>query len=140
MTFLTECVFENNFASSGGAVYADHSPSNGDAELTINSCVFLNNSALQGGAICAGIQTTITNSTFALNSAINGGTIYVSEPTASVMNIVGCRFEGESCSSQNAIYCGSGQMTISDSVFKNIYVVSCRNTTPFEEHLTNDLT
>jgi len=120
---LTECLFENNFASVGGAIAADLSTSNEVVELTINSCVFINNSALQGGAISAGRQSTISNSEFALNSAIYGGAIYISEPTGSVMNIVGCRFEGESCTPQNMIYCGSGQMLISDSVFKNIYAV-----------------
>jgi len=141
-------LFENNFASSGGAIYADQSTLNGIVELTINSCVFINNSAVQGGAIYAGRKTTITNSTFALNSAVNGGTIYVNEPTASTsiyLVIIGCIFEGEShsetggtihayepipttarttdCCTSNGIYCGSGEMFISDSVFRNFHVV-----------------
>lgn len=69
---ITNCIFSNNSATNGGAVYGTG---------TFTNCTFSNNSATNGGA-AYGIST-FTDCTFSDNSATNGGAIY---GTGTVLN------------------------------------------------------
>ena len=83
-TFLMyECVFEDNRALTGGALFVEQNSS-----LALNSCVFNRNGnhpsnlgyiSTKGGAISIqnGHLVTITNSTFINNSASQGGVLYL---------------------------------------------------------------
>jgi len=80
IVFIDNAIFENNVSvGSGGAIFADNSPSINDSiELNIHRTIFNNNesqaSISGGGAIRLGIgnSLTATESTFTLNRANNG--------------------------------------------------------------------
>jgi len=125
---VTESIFENNFSlTNGGAINVMQTALLVQStQLVVKSCIFRNNSAAtQGGAIYTGRFTTIVNSTFAGNTAFYGGTIYMQSPTNPMMEITGCTFEdSEGCESSSGIYCGLGQVSIRDSLFRNLNLVS----------------
>ena len=72
-TFIVNnCVFENNIATYGPAVYADK------GTFIANNCVFRNNTALDnGGAVCLHSHSVITNSTFYGNKAVGESVIHI---------------------------------------------------------------
>ena len=90
---ISDCIFVNNSASSGGAIY--WVAENG----SINNCNFTNNSASSGGAIYwVAEKGTISNCNFTNNSAADsGGAIYLNNFTNSV-NISNCDFRNNSVS------------------------------------------
>ena len=120
-TTITDCLFENNRAAEyGGAISATGSL--GLYNLTIQSCEFRNNSARLGGAIYSGIGMKVINSTFSKNVAADGGNIYTSTSNG-LSTLSGCTFEDEyvDCALYaSRIYCGSGRLVISESLFHNL--------------------
>lgn len=76
------CVFKDNSAYSGGAVYARYG-------TMLEECTFINNTASKfGGAIYSnGEANAVLNSQFINNSAVEGGAIY-----GDLVNISGSKF------------------------------------------------
>ncbi|MBX7105629.1 MAG: right-handed parallel beta-helix repeat-containing protein, partial [Gemmataceae bacterium] len=76
---LDNCVFTNNFATSGGGAILTGLGNSYDGGLTANDCVFINNSTVQrGGAIFApgGSLLALNRCTLSGNQATSGGAIY----------------------------------------------------------------
>jgi CSLREA domain-containing protein len=70
---VTNCLFENNYANRGGAIFVA-----GGTTATIEKSLFLKNSAQSGGAVTNYGETAIENSTFSQNTArkAGGGALY----------------------------------------------------------------
>jgi predicted outer membrane repeat protein len=66
---ISDCVFEKNTASNGGAIC-------NYGTATIDNCIFKKNKASEGGAICNGNLINISNSPFLQNEAVNDGIFY----------------------------------------------------------------
>ena len=119
---IIDCIFKNNSAGYGGAVYACGGEISGcsfidnvaedrggalffkDNEMRISDSSFLNNIALTGGAIYASASLSIDNSNFTDNSAsYNGGAIASVE--SKNLYLMGVRFINDSAEySAGAVY------------------------------------
>jgi len=99
---LTGCLFKNNSASEGGAIFGDYEIGAAQQNniIRITNCVFEGNSASTGGGAVTGLGNNryeVVGSTFRNNSASgdksSGGAIYSADPT---MTFTNCLFEGNS--------------------------------------------
>lgn len=87
---ITNCVFENNTASIGGAIYNLYN------NISINNCSFINNRADEGGALYFTRKTdvnnitnnnnTITNTLFKNNIAERGSIVYIKNTQLNMSN------------------------------------------------------
>lgn len=116
---VTNCLFDANIASRGGAVYV-----NSNNTITIEDSTFTSNQATdRGGAIYKGTNLTINNCTFGGtgvgNSAADGGAIY-SSGWGSTMTISNSAFTGNNgTNSGGAIYNIYATAATTDSDFTN---------------------
>ena len=98
---ITNCLFENNYAVEGGAIYTYHG-----GNPVIEDTVFSNNSAVYGGATVdrAGVNSTYTNVTFVDNYAeYKGGAVFVDY--GSMATFEDCDFtSNEAGSNGGAVY------------------------------------
>ncbi|MBK8701205.1 MAG: hypothetical protein IPN29_17370 [Saprospiraceae bacterium] len=80
---VTNCIFTQNLANSGGAMYNITS-----SAPNINSCTFTSNtSVVDGGALHHTSSTlSLTNCTFTTNAAVRGGAVYLSSSNATMTN------------------------------------------------------
>ncbi|TLU97263.1 choice-of-anchor Q domain-containing protein [Dyadobacter luticola] len=110
---INNCLFLDNSAASGGAIYNGVSSDVSGPVLT--NCVFRNNTASgNGGAICnvggsgSNIQPKLTNCLFQANSADAGGAIYNDgygfRGRTSSPEISNCAFEDNRATSGGAVY------------------------------------
>ena len=112
---IRNCVFTENSATSGGGMY------NLSSSPTLINCSFLNNSVNQnGGAILSFDSSPIlVNCVFLNNSAGSNGGAIMNE--SSYPTFVNCSFSGNladgGAGDGGAIYCGSGTVTLTQSVF-----------------------
>ena len=106
---LIDCLFKNNTAEKGGAIYSN-------AILTLNNNIFIGNNATKGGgAVFGNNETQITNCLFMNNSAINGGVAYVTSESI----IINSTFANSMAEYGSAVFT-EATVIISDSVFKNL--------------------
>jgi hypothetical protein len=83
---VENCIFEENFAISGGAIWDD-------GNSIISNCSFKNNTAQNGGAIYCiypdsnTMISSITNCTFQENDAFKGGAIFNSNSSALINSV-----------------------------------------------------
>jgi hypothetical protein len=85
---IKNCMFTNNFAHDGGAVY-----SYDRAKPVFTACVFVGNRAVNGGAVLdrVGVESTFTNCTFTGNTGRwRGGAVYFDY--GSRPKLIGCLF------------------------------------------------
>jgi len=134
---LSDCVFTENSADFGGAVYSDrsgvrlirskfasNSAGSGGAvyefvgSMTISHCEFVDNTAwFFGGAMYTNRSPSILKSRFARNHSETGGAIY-SEGSGSEPLIDGSTFEYNSATeSGGAVSSSSGLLTVVNSTF-----------------------
>ena len=110
---LYDCLFINNGAEFGGAIYMDK------GYLNIEDCSFINNTAFNyGGAIaCENVQLSIINSIFKGNSALGdaGGSIYMMKSNVTVEK---SEFYNSSALFGGAITSLSSDLTVSNSNFE----------------------
>ncbi|MDO5860302.1 hypothetical protein [Methanobrevibacter sp.] len=114
---LNNCVFENNEAISGGAVYAYPTSRSNSFE----SCTFKNNRAserggaiyLEGSALATKQETTLDKVTFEGNVADNGGAVC----SEHILNVADCDFNRNSASNGGAIYTLNGRISILSSMY-----------------------
>ena len=111
---LSNLVFTNNTAGSGGGIYSSYS-------VTLTNCVFTNNTAGSGGGIYSSTATLI-NCVFTNNTAGDfGGGIY----SSSTVTLTNCVFTNNTAGSRGNIG-GSGggisssySVTLTNCVFTN---------------------
>ncbi len=103
---LNDCIFTDNTAGSGGAVYDE------DIPLTVENCEFTSNSAVYGGAICNigydpdvydGIQIDVENCDFSDNTAPNGDGGAICDQYQNLF-VTNSNFNDNSASDGGAIY------------------------------------
>ncbi|MCX6209796.1 MAG: SBBP repeat-containing protein, partial [Bacteroidetes bacterium] len=98
---INNCVFKNNLAREGAALY------NSSATLTCTNVFFYNNksTAGYGGAIYnAAANTTITNAVFAKNTATEqGGAIYCYGDANSPLKLTNCTFNSNQATGTNSL-------------------------------------
>lgn len=112
---IHDCIFENNEASSGGAIYV------GSSEVMFDNLTFNTNHARSGGAMMVssgpslGRGVTVNNSHFTGNTALdNGGAIEVS----GTLNVNNSDFTENTANSGGAIMVyGDDPVIIRDSTF-----------------------
>ncbi|WP_439559023.1 hypothetical protein, partial [Dyadobacter sp.] len=117
---ISNCLFLDNFATSGAAIYNGGTSNQSGSVLT--NCVFRNNIASEnGGAIYnvgsfgSNIQPKMTNCLFQSNSAEAGGAVYnYGYFGSSSPEITNCSFQDNSAASGAAIY-NDGESDASDS-------------------------
>ena len=81
---ITNCVFDGNSASYGGALFID-----AGEPTTIDSCLFIRNSAWEGGAIeMFGHQLILSNSTFYGNQGDYSSCIHTEATHATIQNVI----------------------------------------------------
>jgi len=95
---LSNCVFSNNKAGLGGAIYADNI--NEIKEIT-----FINNTAGKGGAIYADTINEIGNCKFHYNTASRGGAVYANK----IHEIRSSKFTNNTAIEGGALY-GGGEL------------------------------
>ncbi|HQU84993.1 MAG TPA: choice-of-anchor Q domain-containing protein [Pyrinomonadaceae bacterium] len=98
---IEKCVFENNEASGGGAIYVT-----AFSVFTIKDSTFRNNQAIDnGGAIFAdNYDQTITSSTFSGNQSANGSAVFLSGVGfATTSEITNSTFSGNTSTSGSTI-------------------------------------
>jgi len=95
--FVSNCIFEHNSATDGGAVYAC-SPG-----VTIESCVFRTNTAAAAGALSICSRTQVHRCTFEGNEASSGGAILC---LAAQVDLLDCTFIANSTGSMSEPACG----------------------------------
>jgi predicted outer membrane repeat protein len=113
---IDDCIFQNNFASNGGAVYCT------DPAPTFTDCEFLDNSCLQGdfGGAILNIDGSplVTGCTFIGNSAAGGayagGAIYTEGGSPIITN---CTFTNDSSNQGGGIFNFMADPTISGCTF-----------------------
>jgi predicted outer membrane repeat protein len=122
-TRLTGCVFINNVALAGGAIF-------NYGDLTINNCIFLGNLANSfypetgGGALCSYSDSsfTITNSLFVANycaSHAGGGAINAFE-NAEPSRLINCSFsDNYSEGNGGAISCLGSELLLNNCILWN---------------------
>ncbi|UCG51786.1 MAG: right-handed parallel beta-helix repeat-containing protein [Candidatus Latescibacterota bacterium] len=105
---LQDCIFANNSASKGGAIYCSSEYAGAPDWLRLSNCTFRANNADRGGAVFLnglGVDSCIVadfaNCTFYGNSATHGGGIFVEGSAFATLKttIIGFSNEGE------AVYC-----------------------------------
>ena len=106
---LTDSIFKNNTANTGGAIYGN---------AVVSRCTFQYNTAkLNGGAIYNSHNSTITNCTFTSNSALlSGGGIY----NSGILNATSNIFNNNSASVGGAIYNGNTADIHFNQILKNV--------------------
>jgi len=113
---IRNCIFENNFATFGGAVYNDGYA--GDAYMIFENCTFRNNAGRSGGAILNDGQfegqsvAELKNCQFEDNAAdVSGGGLYAwSNEGETRLEISNCVFRRNRADIGGAIYIdGTGQ-------------------------------
>lgn len=111
---IADCIFENNTAGFGGAVY------HGDgSRATFIDCTFIGNNASFGAAIYAiAADPRVINTTFINNTALFGGALAVENSRADIINSI---FTGNSATlSGGGVYNLAGSaLFIVNSVFHN---------------------
>ena len=106
---ITNCIFKNNYADYGGAIYG----SNGN--IIIKDSTFYNNSAIDGGAInLEYCNTTIINTKFNKNSAVYGGAAYLD---TNLNNIHNTNFENNQANVGAGIFTTGGILNIQNTQF-----------------------
>ena len=113
---LTDCIFKNNTADRGGAIFALIG-----GEL--KNCTFINNKArFDGGAVFTpNYQMLVHNSKFINNTALReGGAIYSESNT--LLNNTDLKYN--SAYSGGAVYIVNYQLVIHNSNFTNNYAIS----------------
>lgn len=114
---ITRCVFENNYAEQGGAIFFGNAPS-----PVVTSCTFTSNSGSDSaGAIWCSVNAAplITKCTFTENVSASGGAIRCFSTAMIVAN---------STFNENAAYYGGGILTTPGSGPK---IVQCEFTDNF---------
>ncbi len=100
-TIVRSCIFEDNYAEEGGAVFTYHGSS-----PEFDNCDFINNSSYYGGASVdrGGVNSKYTKCNFTGNQAsYKGGAVFVDY--GSMANINSCTFENNSSgTSGGAVY------------------------------------
>ncbi len=74
---IIHCVFENNHANYGGAIYFYGVSANPQSNLILENCTFIDNTASQGGAINTWGILVAEECEFLGNSGSSGGAIHV---------------------------------------------------------------
>ncbi len=101
------CEFQDNTASSGGAVRAD-------AVASVSGSTFSGNTATSGGAMFAGQTLSLVQSTFASNAANQGGGLY---GYGLFITVQQCTFHGNTAStSGGALFSGNGLIRPSNCI------------------------
>ena len=115
-------IFQNNFAGSGGVLYA------GYGNYTIISNTFHNNlAAEQGGALHLSFSSTaLNNNTFISNTAQFGGVIFVVAPKVHESGVYNVKMHGRNIIGHNTAQYGGGIFSINcnleleeDSIIEN---------------------
>jgi ribonuclease BN (tRNA processing enzyme) len=110
---VSRCVFSNNVARDGGAVYSYDS-----AKVTYSDCVFADNRAENGGAVLdrVGVKSVFDRCTFDRNAAAwRGGALYVDYGSRPVLT--GCTFRGNSAGAHGgAVFSVSRASQLENSV------------------------
>ena len=117
---ITNCIFQNNSATSGGAVLFYESQGN----VSITYCKFQNNSAtVAGGAVYffkSQGDVSITYCTFQNNSATGGGAVRLERSTGNV-SVTYCTFQNNSATGGGAVlfYESQTNVGITNCTFEN---------------------
>ena len=112
---VSGCIFIDNTAGSGGAVYVD----GGDADVKFTNCTFMDNTAQNGGAVfkSASSSGAIENCLFANNRATARGGGLRSESTSLVTNTV---FYNNTASTEGGgVYFPNGSTVINGTFYHN---------------------
>lgn len=99
---ITNCVFEGNEASSGGALSVSGTAENA-SNVTVTDTTFVDNTAVEfGGAVFVGSDSSLVldSCTFTANSASQGGAVNVNSNSATA-EIVNCHFENNAAVDMN---------------------------------------
>ena len=118
---ITYCTFQNNSATvGGGAVMLEQSTGND----SITNCTFQNNSASFGGAVYffkSQGYDIITNSTFQNNSATVGGGAVRLEQSTGNDSITNCTFQNNSATFGGGVHSveSQGNVSITSCIFEN---------------------
>lgn len=109
-TTIRNCKFLNNYASKGGAIYADHRNQSLLNYLNIINCLFENNSANDGGAVYLNNQTvwinmrqSLVNCVFRNNSSTGNGGALHTRPNSEV-SVTNCTFSNNNAGAGGALY------------------------------------
>lgn len=98
---ITSCIFENNTANNGGAIYGGYSTDH----LTIKDSTFENNNATNGGAIFnVWMSLTVDNNIFKNNNAETGGAIYHEGAEYAEIIISNSKFEENTAKNATSIF------------------------------------
>ena len=133
---VTNCIFKDNYAYEGGAIYApylfikDSKFINNVAsywggalyvdKATCNNCIFTSNKASDddGGAIACLDSLDLNNCSFTSNTAKNGGAVYyMGYGDDDNLNINYCTFTSNNASENGGAVCSFGKQTIKNSDF-----------------------
>jgi Secretion system C-terminal sorting domain len=120
---ISNCIFVNNYASSGGAI-GGYGWYDGNSSPTISNCIFVNNYASSGGAIYftgqGGISNpTITNCTFYNNtSSSRGQTIDGRYNHIALKNCI--IWQNDSYAQNNALTENDGKFTLTNCIVQRL--------------------
>lgn len=128
---VTNCMFANNTAKSGGAIRASSSDSSGSTAVTVTNCSFFGNTASSdassyGGAICVGSSTygyanspvTATNCAFSGNTAsVYGGAIYSYVSPVTAINCTFLNSVANGTGKRGGAIHSSGRVKIFNNIF-----------------------
>ncbi len=122
---INNCIFENNYAEEGGAMYNVGE----EAMPLINASIFDNNSAKKGGAIVcrSGAHAYIENTDFTNNTAEwRGGAVFIDYGADPV--IIGGKIHDNACTDGNGagVYIddNASQLDGTDPIFKDVIISS----------------
>lgn len=109
---ISNCIFQNNSASSGGAVFAD-----AGSRPVFSNCIFQNNDAtFTGGALFLSGSARISQCTFENNTALAGGAL--SGGPGSSLLLAQCIVQNNAAGNTGgALYLQGGRAEISQCIF-----------------------